>query len=873
MRVLHFASPVSGTWLDNTAMTATMTGEPERQTPRGLSEAEAAERLRQEGYNDLPTARRRALLAIAAEILREPMFLLLLACGTIYFFLGDAQEAFMLLGFVLLITGLTLYQEHKTERALERLRDLASPRALVIRDGQQRRIPGREVVREDLLLLAEGDRVPADAMLLSAINLTIDESLLTGESMPVRKSAADGPCAIAPPGGDDLPFVYSGTLVVHGSGLARAERTGTRTELGKIGKALEEVEAEETPLQKETGRVVRVLAVLGLLLCVLVTIVYALTRGNWLAGVLAGLTLAMAILPNEFPVVLTLFLSLGAWRLSRVHILTRRMAAVETLGATTVLCVDKTGTLTLNQMSAAMLFAGGRHWDLRTQPGGVLPEEFHELVEFGILASQRDAFDPVDRSLKQVGDLYLAKTEHLHDDWSLVQEYPLSKALLALSRVWRSPDGRDYVIAAKGAPEAIADLCHFDDARLRDLAAAIAPMTDQGLRVLGVARSSFQPSDLPPQQHDFDFEFLGLVALTDPVRATVPGAIRECRNAGIRVVMITGDYPATAEHVARQSGLTRRGVITGPELDRMDDAALQERIRSVDIFARVVPEQKLRLVTALKANHEIVAMTGDGVNDAPALRAAHIGLAMGQRGTDVAREAAALVLLDDDFSSLVHAIRQGRRIFDNLTKAMTYILAIHVPIAGLSLLPVLFNWPLILLPVHIAFLHLIIDPACSVVFEAEPADADVMTRPPRNPAEPLFGRRMLGFSLLQGLVALLVLVVLCGTVLALGWHDLKARALTFTALILANLGLILTNRSWSRSLAATFRVPNAAFWWVLVSALVFLGLVLWVPVIRDVFRFSPVHLADLGLCVAASAVPTLFFEGLKWRRRRRLRDS
>jgi Ca2+-transporting ATPase len=854
-------------------VTATRTGKPEHEIPRGLSEAEVAERLRQEGYNDLPTARRRALLAIAAEILREPMFLLLLACGTIYFFLGDAQEAFMLLGFVLLITGLTLYQEHKTERALERLRDLASPRALVIRGGQQRRIPGREVVREDLLLLAEGDRVPADAMLLSATNLAVDESLLTGESMPVRKRAIDGSCPVAPPGGDDLPFVYSGTLVVHGSGLARAERTGARTELGKIGKALEEIKPEETPLQKETGRVVRILAVLGLLLCVLVTIIYALTRGNWLGGILAGLTLAMAILPNEFPVVLTLFLSLGAWRLSRVHLLTRRMAAVETLGATTVLCVDKTGTLTLNQMSAAMLFAGGQHWDLRTQPGGFLPEEFHELVEFGILASQRDAFDPVDRALKQVGDLYLAKTEHLHDDWSLVQEYPLSKALLALSRVWRSPDGHDYVIAAKGAPEAIADLCHFDDVRLRDLAAAIATMTDQGLRVLGVARSSFQQSDLPPQQHDFDFEFLGLVALTDPVRATVPAAIRECRNARIRVVMITGDYPATAEHVARQSGLMPGSVITGPELDGMDDAALQERIRSVDIFARVVPEQKLRLVTALKANHEIVAMTGDGVNDAPALRAAHIGLAMGQRGTDVAREAAALVLLDDDFSSLVHAIRQGRRIFDNLTKAMTYILAIHVPIAGLSLLPVLFDWPLVLLPVHIAFLHLIIDPACSIVFEAEPTDADVMTRPPRDPAEPLFGRRTLGFSLLQGLVALLVLVALYGSALALGRGDLQARALTFTALILANLGLILTNRSWSRSLAATFRVPNAAFWWVLVSALVFLGLVLWVPEIRDAFRFSPVHLVDLGLCVAAGSVPTLFFEGLKWSRRRRLRES
>jgi len=848
----------------------TRTGELDRQTLTSLSEADAAERLRSEGYNDLPTARSRGVLAIAAEVLREPMFLLLIACGAIYVVLGDPQEAFMLLGFVFLITGLTLYQAHKTERALEKLRDLASPRALVIRAGRRQRIPGREVVREDLLLLADGDRVPADAILLSATNLSVDESLLTGESVPVRKSAADGPRPMGPPGGDDLPFVYSGTLVVHGHGLAQAQRTGARTELGKIGRALEALEPEATPLQRETGQVVRILAVVGLFLCLLVSIVYALTRGHWLDGVLAGLTLAMAILPNEFPVVLTLFLSLGAWRLSRVHLLTRRVAAVETLGATTVLCVDKTGTLTLNQMSVSMLCAGDEYHDLRARPDGCLPEQFHELAEFGILASQRDALDPIDRALRQLGEGYLAKTEHLHDDWSLVQEYPLSKQLLALSRVWRSPDGHDYVIAAKGAPEAIADLCHFDDARTQNLAASITAMTDQGLRVLGVARSRFVQTDLPPQQHDFDFDFLGLVGFEDPVRPTVPAAIRECHNAGIRVVMITGDYAATAQHVAGEIGLSPASIVTGPELDTMDDAVLQQRIRAVDIFARAVPEQKLRLVNALKANGDIVAMTGDGVNDAPALKAAHIGLAMGQRGTDVAREAAALVLLDDDFSSLVHAVKQGRRIFDNLTRAMTYILAIHVPIAGLSLLPVLFNWPLVLLPVHIAFLHLIIDPACSVVFEAEPAAADVMARPPRNPAQPLFNRRTLIFSLLQGLVTLLVLVGIYSMTLRRGRGDLEARALTFTALILANLGLILVNRSWSSTISATLRVPNAAFWWVSGGALSFLGFVLYVPVARDLFRFSAVHLDGLGICLAAGAVPTLFFELLKWSRHHRI---
>jgi P-type Ca2+ transporter type 2C len=833
----------------------------------GLSETDAAERLRREGYNDLPAAKPRGFFAIAAEVLREPMFLLLVACGAIYIGLGDPHEAVMLLGFVVLITGMTLYQEHKTERALEELRDLASPRALVIRDGQQRRIPGRDVVREDLFLLEEGDRVPADGVVVSATNLSVDESLLTGESVPVRKTAADDSPAMRPPGGDDLPFVYSGTLVVHGHGLAQASQTGSRTALGRIGKALEAVEPEATPLETETRRVVRRLAVAAVLLCVIVAVVYGLTRGHWLDGILASLTLAMAIIPNEFPVVLTLFLSLGAWRLSRVHLLTRRIPAVETLGATTVLCVDKTGTLTLNQMSAAMLAAGDRYLDLTVQPPEELPEEFHTLVEFAILASQREALDPIDRALKRLGDTYLAKTEHLHSDWSLIHEYPLSRELLALSRVWRSPDGRDYIIAAKGAPEAIADLCHFDEDRLRELNTSIAPMTDRGLRVLGVARSRFQPIGLPSEQHDFDFELLGLVGFEDPLRPTAPEAIRECRGAGIRVVLITGDYPATAAHVARQVGLAAGTIVAGPEIDAMDERTVRQRIESVDVFARVVPEQKLRLVNALKANGEIVAMTGDGVNDAPALRAAHIGLAMGQRGTDVAREAAALVLLDDDFSVLVRGVRQGRTIFDNLTKAMTYILAVHVPIAGLSLLPVVFNWPLVLLPIHIAFLHLIIDPACSVVFEAEPAAGDVMRRPPRDPREPLFGRRTVVFSLLQGLVTLGVLATLYGAVLRSRQDELEARALAFTALIIANLGLILANRSWSQTIATMLRVRNRALWWVASAALVFLVIILSVPAAREVFRFSPVHVDDLVICVTAGLIPVLFFEAFKITRR------
>ncbi|MGC9964891.1 MAG: cation-translocating P-type ATPase [Syntrophobacteraceae bacterium] len=831
----------------------------------GLSEAEAASRLREEGYNELPSSKRRSIVAIGIGVIREPMFLLLVACGAIYLILGELRDALMLLGFVFVVMGITLYQERKTERALEALRDLSSPRARVIRDGEVKRIPGREVVREDILVLGEGDRVPADAAILSCISLSIDESLLTGESVPVRKAVCGGAVPeIAYPGGDDLPFVYSGTLVVRGQGIACARATGSQTELGKIGMALQTVDTEQTPLQRETGRLVRYLACFGIFLCALVITVYGLTRGDWLNGFLAGITLAMAMLPEEFPVVLTIFLALGAWRISQKHVLTRQVPAVESLGAATVLCVDKTGTLTLNQMSVSRIFAQGSFYSMKKHRSDPLPEAFHELVEFAILASQNAPFDPMERALRQMGKRYLVKTEHIHGNWGLVQEYPLSQSLLSLSHVWRSPENHDYIIASKGAPEAIADLCHMDDAQTGEMAKQVQTMAREGLRVLGVAKAAFRKESLPGEQHDFSFEFLGLIGFADPVRQHVRDSIKQCYKAGVRVIMITGDYPATAQSIAKEIGLTPLDdVITGPELDKMDESRLQERIRSVNIFARVVPEQKLRLVNALKANGEVVAMTGDGVNDAPALKSAHIGIAMGGRGTDVARESAALVLLDDDFSSIVQAVRLGRRIFDNLKKAMAYILAIHVPIAGLSLLPVLFKWPLVLSPIHIAFLELIIDPACSIVFEAESEETGVMSRPPRNPNERLFSKGLLMLSLLQGLSVLAIVLAVYLVALSRGQGEDDARTLAFTSLVIGNLGLILTNRSWSRTALATLSKPNTALWWVVGGAISFLGLVLYVPSLRGVFHFSALHPMDLALCLASGIAGILWFEILK----------
>jgi len=846
-------------------------------TLTGLTAAEAAARLAAEGPNEIASQKPRNVLQIVWDVVKEPMLLLLVAAGSINLVISAVRpeenrvgEAMLLFAFVLVVIGITFYQERKTERALEALRDLSSPRALVVRDGVQVRIAGRDVVRGDILMLAEGDRVPADIVLLECGTMSVDESLLTGESVPVRKSrcVTDADRTIGVPGGEGTPWAFSGTLVVRGQAIGEVVSIGGATELGKIGAALESVETERTLLQRDVDSLVTRLAILGLSLAAVVFVIYGITRGDWLIGAMAGITLAMAMLPEEFPVVLTVFLALGAWRISKSEVLTRRMPAIETLGAATVLCSDKTGTITQNRMTVRRLSTADGDFDVDGEP---LSEQFHEVVEYAVLASPVDPFDPMDSAFKKLGDDFLAQTEHLHRDWHLIREYPLSEKLLALSHVWMSPDGGDYVIAAKGAPEAVADLCHFDETQLCELEIAVTRMADDGLRVLGVARSAFSAEQgLPEAQHDFAFEFLGLIGLQDPIREDVPEAVRQARAAGLRVVMITGDYPGTAVAIGRDAGLDVEGhVMTGPELDVLDDEQLAQRIDAVTVFARVVPEQKLRIVRALKARGEVVAMTGDGVNDAPALKAADIGIAMGLRGTDVAREAAALVLTDDAFSSIVGAVRAGRRIYDNLKKAMAYILAVHVPIAGMSLLPILVprlfgvNLPLVLMPVHIAFLELIIDPTCSVVFEAESEEPDIMGRSPRGVNDPMFSRRMLSVSLMQGFVSLIaVLAVYLWSALS-GHTETDVRALTFGTLVIANLGLIFVNRSWSMSALKSLAQRNAALWWVTGGTITILALLFALAPLRSLFRFSVMHPTDLVIMVGAAVASVLWFEVYK----------
>jgi P-type Ca2+ transporter type 2C len=839
----------------------------------GLSQETAAARLISEGANELPTQKKRSLLTISLEVAKEPMFLMLVAAGGLYLLMGELADAMMLLGFVFAVMFITIVQERRTEHALEALRDLSSPRALVIRDGVQRRIAGREVVKGDLVVLSEGDRVPADGLLRQGNNLSADESLLTGESVPVRKVASLNAQNLDKPGGDDLPSLFSGSLVTAGQGTIEIVATGSNSQLRKIGKALEQVEPEPTLLQKETRRLVRIFAIVGLIACALVVIVFALTRGGgldaWKQGLLAGIAMAMATLPEEFPVVLTVFLALGAWRISRSNVLTRRMPAVETLGAATVLCVDKTGTLTQNRMTLRNLAIADEVTDL-TALHNELSKDNKILLEYAILASKQDPFDPMERALHDAGKQLFRETGYLHPKWSLAREYPLTPDLLAVSHAWDTENANEVVVASKGAPEAIADLCHLNPEYRKLFMQQVDYLSLRGLRVLGVAQAVTTPGSLPEQHHDLSLELVGLLGFEDPLRSTVSDAVAECHTAGIRVVMITGDYPLTARSIARQAGFSNcEMVISGPELDGMSDEILATRIKDVQVFARVVPEQKLRIVNALKANNEIVAMTGDGVNDAPALKAAHIGIAMGGRGTDVARESASLVLLDDDFSSIVAAVHLGRRIFDNIKKAIVFILAVHVPIAGLSMIPVFFaDWPLLLLPVHIVLLELIIDPACSLIFEAEEAESGLMHRPPRKPDERLFSKQTIGIAVLQGLS---VLAVCLGTfLLARMDHSINAsRALTFTTLVVAFIIIILVNRSWTKSAFTMLGVPNTALKWVLMGTGLFLAIALMTPYTQRLFHFEPLHTMDLFLSFMAGLVCVLWFEGLKFIKRNR----
>jgi len=825
---------------------------------RGLTSQEAGNRLKTFGPNTLPDPERRNVARIAWEVVRQPMFALLLGGGAIYLVLGEPVDAVVLALFATLSVSISIVQETRSERVLESLRDLASPRALVIRDGERKRIAGGEVVPGDILILAEGDRVPADAILIDGHDVLADESLLTGESVPVRKRASANETGWGPAGGEDLPYVFSGTLIARGAGIARVVSTGLHSEMGKIGQALQGISFEQPRLQAQLSWLVRDFGLIGITVAALAVILYGLLRGSWLQAVLGGIAIGMSVLPEEIPLVLAVFMAMGAWRISRARVLTRRAAAIETLGSATVLCTDKTGTLTENRMRVELVVADGNLWrQADALPPGEWPED---ILHAALGASAPIPTDPMDRAIHDTAALFERRARG-----DILQSYGLRPDLFATTNLWSGADDASAAAYAKGAPEAIAELCRLPETRRAKLLAEVDAMAAQGIRLLAVAEAEVSIADgnRPKSQRDILFKYLGLMGFADPLRATVPNAVAECRNAGIRVVMITGDYPATARAIARQAGIDAERAISGDDIDRLDDAALAEAIKSSSVFARIRPQQKLRLVEALKRDGEIVAMTGDGVNDAPAMKAAHIGIAMGGRGTDVAREASSLVLLDDDFASIVRTIRLGRRIYDNIRKAIQYIVAVHIPIAGLAVLPLLFGLPLMLMPIQIALLEMVIDPACSIVFESEIEEADVMRRPPRRPDAPILSKHAARWAVIQGLAALLIVAasLYIGTHNAMPEGDL--RALVFTTLVLMNVGLIVVNRSFRASLSDAFLRPNPTLWiLVCVVAMVLAAAVYWHPA-QTLFHFGPLYWDDLAICLGAGAVLIALLEAGK----------
>ena len=798
----------------------------------GLSETRAQELLVSHGPNSLPSEAPKSLLNVAFSVIREPMLLLLIAAGFISFLLAELSDAILLMFTVVIVLMISIYQQQRTEKALQALRDLTSPLALVLRDGREVRISSTEVVPGDLLILVEGDRVAADAQLITSSSLEFDESLLTGESVPVMKSNGE--------------LAFTGSLVVRGHGRALVTSTGAETALGRIGKSLQEIPYQRTYLQESIDRIVRGIGIFAFLAVIAIITIYGLTRDNWLEGGLAAIAAAMALIPEEFPVIFTLFMALGAWRMARVRVIARQSAAIEALGSVTVLCVDKTGTLTKNLMTVSEVQFD--HRLIRAEE--VINEpRARELVRIAALAAPITPFDPMDRAFRA-----LIEVDPIKDGLGSIAEFPLIRERLAYIHIWEQ--NGEVFAAAKGAPEHIGALCNLDSGAIASLSSRVESAGDRGFRVLAIAHGHVKHFDREdPSIESFDFSFLGIALLKDPIRDGVSEAVKECKGAGIRTIMITGDHPTTARSIAQEIGLADHGrILTGDEITSLDHDELSEAVRQCQVFARVTPEHKLRLIRALQSNGEVVGMTGDGVNDAPALRAAEIGIAMGGRGTDVAREAAHLVITDDDFTSIVAGIRRGRAIFANIQKAMSYVIAIHIPIFGMALTPVLVaDWPLILLPALVAFHEVIIDPASSIAFEMEEIDPDIMNRMPRQPRTGIFSRNDLLLAVGQGFAVFISVFFVFLMAIATQASEERIRSLTFTTLVIANVLLILINRSRSLTIwEAVFKRQNVAVPWIIGGAIALLLVILNVPIVSAAFGVESLGLIDyLGLSLMA----------------------
>lgn len=829
----------------------------EKRQLHGLSEQEVKTLRERYGCNELTPRKKKSFFHKAVEIIKEPMFLLLLAASAIYFILGEARDGMIMLVFVVGIISIEIVQEWKTDRTLEALKDLSAPRIAVIRDGTESEIASTELVPGDIMIIREGNKIPADGVILTCSDLCVDESSLTGESEGVRKTDAGSAAS-----SDDhwrRDFCYAGTLVTQGNACVRVEKIGAETEYGKIGAGVFSATEEKTPLQRQTGAIVKTCAGIAAVLFALVSAATYINlpshdlSSRLIESILSGITLSMAMIPEEFPVILTVFLSMGAWRLAKNNSLVRRLPSVETLGEVTVLCVDKTGTITMNQMTVSETWAVGR--DEMT------------LCEVMGLGCETDTYDPMEKAMLDYCVRLGITKEHLFGD-KLISEYSFTNELKMMGHVWNHEN--EIILAAKGSPERIFGLCDVSEEEMLDAERKVKEMSERGLRVIAVGMKKFEQADqIPEELTENRLHLCGLVGLSDPPRENVKNNIAVCTRAGIRVVMITGDNGITAASIARQVGIPNGdAIITGDMLNDMSDGELREKVKTVSIFSRVVPEHKMRIVKALKENGEIVAMTGDGVNDAPALKNADIGIAMGKRGSEVSREAADLILLDDNFSTIVETVHDGRRIFDNIRKAVGYVFTIHIPIAFGSLLaPMLGINPssLLLLPLHVVLLELIIDPTCSIVLERQPAEKNIMDRPPRRHTEKLLTKRMLFKSVAQGIV---ILAASFGAYYLM-LHQMPdnaalARSMGLVIIMLANLFLVFVNSSETESLRQSARrlAKDKVIWAAILGITAMAVIILYTPL--NVFlKLAPLNALQFLLAVGLAAVSVVWYEIVK----------
>jgi len=824
---------------------------------QGLTSEQALKLQEQYGKNELAQQKTESFFHKVLHVLREPMFLLLIVAAIIYFVLGEPRDGAIMLVFVIGIISIDAIQEWKTDKTLNALKDLSAPRITALRDGKEVVIASADLVPGDVMLIAEGVKIPADGAVIKANDLCVDESSLTGEAEGVWKVTVDNT-----PQSNDYwrkDYCYAGTLVTQGFAAILVDKIGTQTEYGKIGMDVASAPDRPTPLEKQTAKLVKVSAgIAAVLFAAVGAITYFnlpdhLFKDRIIESILSGITLAMAMIPEEFPVILTVFLSMGAWRLAKKQSLVRRLPAVETLGAVSVLCVDKTGTITMNKMTVQDFWS--------------IDGNNQHLCEVMGMGCETDAYDPMEKAMFTYCDEQGISKEQLFCG-ELITEYPFTNDAKMMGHVWKRSDG--ILVAAKGSPERVLIFCKLNDEERRTIEEKLNEMSSQGLRVIAMAKMMVKDeSAVPDTLDDCCLTFCGLVGLADPPRESVKADIQNCVRAGVRVVMITGDNGITASSIAKQVGMPNNDkIITGDELNAMSDETLRERVKDVSIFSRVVPEHKMRIVKAFKENGEVVAMTGDGVNDAPALKYADIGIAMGKRGSEVSREAADLILLDDNFSTIVQTIRDGRRIYDNIQKAVGYVFTIHIPIAFASLLAPLLNsapGSLMFLPLHVVLLELVIDPTCSIVLERQPAEHNIMERKPRHPGEKILSAGTFIKSILQGLV---IFAASFGAYIMFLQHDpanaALARTMGLSIILLSNVLLVQVNSSRTDFAIQSFArlIKDKVMWAVIIGTFGGLLLILYTP-LCSFLKLAPLSASQFLIVICTAFIAVTWYEIVK----------